>query len=97
MGFYTDFWKNYVNFSGKTGVKDFWLTVLVNFIISTVIGVIIPAVAGIFGLAILIPCIAMCVRRLRDAGLNVLLILVALIPVLGWLALIVMCALPSKH
>ena len=88
MGFYADFWKNFVNFSGKTGVKDFWLTVLVNFIISSVLGVIFPAIAGLFGLVCLIPCIAMCIRRLRDGGFNPLLILLVLIPVLGWLALL---------
>ena len=34
MGFYADFWKNFVNFSGKTGLKDYWLTFLVNIVVS---------------------------------------------------------------
>ena len=96
MGFYTDFWKKYVDFAGKEGRKNFWLTVLVNFIISAVLGAVLPAVSGIFGLAILIPSLAMGVRRLRDGGFTPWLILLALIPFLGWLALLVLYCMPSK-
>ena len=42
MGFYADFWKNFVNFSGKTGLKDYWLTFLVNIVISAILGKINP-------------------------------------------------------
>ena len=96
MGFYTDFWKKYVDFAGKEGRKNFWLTVLVNFIISAILGAVLPAVSGIFGLAILIPSLAMGVRRLRDGGFTPWLILLALVPFLGWLALLVLYCMPSK-
>ncbi|MBR4416744.1 MAG: DUF805 domain-containing protein [Victivallales bacterium] len=96
MGFYADFWKKYVDFAGKEGRKNFWLTVLVNFIISAILGAVLPAVSGIFGLAILIPSLAMGVRRLRDGGFTPWLILLALIPFLGWLALLVLYCMPSK-
>ena len=96
MGFYADFWKKYVDFAGKEERKKFWLTVLVNFIIGAVIGAVLPAVSGIFGLAILIPSLAMGVRRLRDGGFTPWLILLALIPFLGWLALLVLYCMPSK-
>ena len=96
MGFYIDFWKKYVDFAGKETRMPFWLTVLVNFIISSVLSAVIPALAGLFGLASFIPSIAMGVRRLRDGGFNPLLILLILIPVLGWLALLVLCCMPSK-
>jgi len=96
MGFYADFWKKYVDFAGKEERKKFWLTVLVNFIISAILGAVLPAVSGIFGLAILIPSLAMGVRRLRDGGFTPWLILLALIPFLGWLALLVLYCMPSK-
>ena len=96
MGFYADFWKKYVDFASKEERKKFWLTVLVNFIISAVLGAVLPAVYGIFGLAILIPSLAMGVRRLRDGGFTPWLILLALIPFLGWLALLVLYCMPSK-
>ena len=93
MGFYADFWKNFVNFSGKTGLKDYWLTFLVNIVISAILGKINPNVAYIFFLAILIPFLAISARRLRDAGLHVLLVLtVIILPVL-----LILCVFPSKR
>ena len=93
MGFYVDFWKNFVNFSGKTGLKDYWLTFLVNIVISAILGKINPNIAYIFSLAILIPFLAISARRLRDAGLHVLLVLtVIILPVL-----LVLCVFPSKR
>ena len=85
-----------MDFAGKEGRKNFWLTVLVNFIISAILGAVLPAVSGIFGLAISIPSLAMGVRRLRDGGFTPWLILLALIPFLGWLALLVLYCMPSK-
>ena len=93
MGFYVDFWKNFVNFSGKTGLKDYWLTFLVNIVISAILGKINPNIAYIFSLAILIPFLAISARRLRDAGLHVLLVLTFIIlPIL-----LILCVFPSKR
>ncbi len=93
MGFYADFWKNFVNFSGKTGLKDYWLTFLVNIVISAILGKINPNIAYIFSLAILIPFLAISARRLRDAGLHVLLVLTFIIlPIL-----LILCVFPSKR
>ena len=93
MGFYADFWKNFVNFSGKTGLKDYWLTFLVNIVISAILGKINPNIAYIFSLAILIPFLAVSARRLRDAGLHVLLVLtVIILPIL-----LILCVFPSKR
>ena len=93
MGFYADFWKNFVNFSGKTGLKDYWLTFLVNFVINAILVKINLNIAYIFWLAILIPFLAISARRLRDAGLHVLLLLTFFIfPVL-----LILCVFPSKR
>ncbi len=93
MGFYIDFWKNFVNFSGKTGLKDYWLTFLVNFVIGAILLKISPNIYYIFSLAILVPFLAISARRLRDAGLHVLLVLtVIILPVL-----LILCVFPSKR
>ena len=93
MGFYVDFWKNFVNFSGKTGLKDYWLTFLVNIVISVILGKINPNIAYVFSLAILIPFLAISARRLRDAGLHVLLVLtIIILPIL-----LILCVFPSKR
>ena len=93
MAFYIDFWKNFVNFSGKTGLKDYWLTFLINFIIGIVIAKFVPNLSYIWGLAILIPFLAISARRLRDAGLHVLLVLTFIIPPV----LLILCIFPSKR
>ena len=93
MGFYTDFWKNFVNFSGKTGLKDYWLTFLVNIVISAILGKINPNIAYVWVMACIIPFLAMSARRLRDAGLHVLLVLtVIILPIL-----LILCVFPSKR
>ena len=93
MGFYADFWKNFVNFSGKTGLKDYWLTFLVNFVINAILIKVNPNIAYVFLLVTLIPFLAISARRLRDAGLHVLLLLTFFIlPVL-----LILCVFPSKR
>ena len=51
----------------------------------------------IFGLALLLPSLALMVRRLRDAGFHWALIFVAFIPMVGSIALLVLLAMPSKE
>ena len=51
----------------------------------------------IFGLAVLLPGLALTVRRLRDAGFHWALIFVAFIPMVGGIALMVLLAMPTKE
>ena len=54
------------------------------------------ALLGIFGLATLVPGLALTVRRLHDGGFPGLLVLVILFPGLGALAIAVLALMPSK-
>ena len=71
---YLAMWKNYVNFKDRTSVRGYWMAVLFNILAAFVLGIIagiIPALsflAGLYSLAILIPSLAIVVRRLRDTG-----------------------------
>ena len=49
-----------------------------------------------YGVAAILPGIAITVRRLRDAGYNWPYIFVAFIPLVGWIILIVLLCKPSK-
>ena len=51
----------------------------------------------IIGLALLLPGLALTVRRLRDAGFHWALIFVAFIPMVGGIALMVLLAMPTKE
>ena len=57
---------------------------------------LVAIIYAVFYLAILVPTIALSVRRLRDAGFHWAFIFIALVPIAGPIALIVMLAWPSK-
>ena len=57
---------------------------------------LVAIIYAVFYLAILVPTIALSVRRLRDAGFHWALIFVAFIPFVGGIALMVLLAMPSK-
>jgi len=67
--------ENYANFEGRARRKEYWMFFLVNIIISFVIGFVsglispkLVLVANIYSLAVLIPGIAVAIRRMHDIG-----------------------------
>ena len=88
----------YFCFEGRTGRKAFWSFVLVNFVINFVLN-LIPGVgkiiAGIFTLAVLCPSLGITARRLHDNGKTGWLQLITIIPVIGIIVLLVLCAKPG--
>ena len=72
MEYYIDAFRNYVNFQRRAARTQFWMFVLFNFIAGGVIGVIagiIPALSflgPVYNLAVLLPGLAICARRLHD-------------------------------
>jgi len=103
---YKKFWRNYTNFSGRSTVADYWWVVLCNAIIGFVIGFIgglagesatslVTVVVGIYELAIIIPALALCIRRLHDTNRSGWFILMGLIPFVGGIILIVFMCLKS--
>lgn len=90
---YLDAFRKFFEFKGKENRTAFWSFVIVNALVYLVLGALIPAAAGIYGLVALIPSIMLCIRRGRDAG-SAWLALTLLIPIL---ALVVLGLLPSKR
>ena len=88
----------YFCFEGRTGRKAFWSFVLVNFVINFVLN-LIPGVgkiiAAIFTLAVLCPSLGINARRLHDVGKSGWLQLITIIPVIGIIVLLVLCAKPG--
>lgn len=92
---YMDMWQNFANFTGRSGRGAYWRVVAVNLVIGLVFG-ILSQIAGVFGwiaslysLAALIPGIALSVRRLHDVGKGGLYLLFALIPLVGWVIVLI--------
>lgn len=80
--------EHYADFKGRARRKEYWMFVLFNLIIQIVLGVIgglikMPWIISIYGLAILVPAIAVGIRRLHDVGKSGWMLLAALVPVLG--------------
>lgn len=87
--------ENYANFSGRLSVPGFWWFALANFLIAVVLN-ILTAIASIFlivvliyALAVLIPGLAAAVRRLHDSNKSGWMILLGLIPFVGFIILLV--------
>lgn len=78
---------NPFNFEGRTNRKDFWMTVLVNIIVSAILS-IIPFVGWILSLILSVCSIALCIRRLNDIGKGWPYIFFAFIPCVGGFILI---------
>ena len=74
--------KKYAVFSGRARRKEYWMFFLFNLIVAFVIGFILGFIGGaigvgtalsdpaalIYGLAVLIPGIAVAIRRMHDTG-----------------------------
>ena len=94
--------KNYANFTGRARRKEFWFFTLVQFII-LIIAQIIDSVIGtefvlyaLIVLALLIPSLAVSVRRLHDLSKSGWWYLIALIPLIGAIILIIWFATETK-
>jgi len=103
MNYYLSVLKKYAVFSGRSRRAEYWYFVLFNFIISAVLGIISAVVddkSGILGslysLAVLIPGLAVSVRRLHDIGKSGWMVLIAFIPLIGAIWIIILTATDSN-
>ncbi len=85
----------YVGFQGRAVRSEYWFWVLFTVIVSVVlqalgavIGDIVAVVSGLFSLATLLPSLAVGARRLHDTDRSGWLLLLAFIPIVGWLILL---------
>lgn len=81
----------YVNFNGTASRSEFWWWVLFCFLASVVLGIVNNKVSAIFSLATFLPSIAVTARRLHDTDRSGWWQLIGLIPLVGWIVLIVFC------
>jgi uncharacterized membrane protein YhaH (DUF805 family) len=92
----------YAEFDGRARRKEYWMFFLVNLIISVLFGfatgfiggmlglpnTLVTMIALVYSLAVLLPGLAVGVRRLHDTGRSGWWLLIALIPILGALILL---------
>jgi uncharacterized membrane protein YhaH (DUF805 family) len=85
---------NYVNFSDRAGRSEYWFWVLFTVICTVVtyildFGIGLPVTHTLFGLATVLPGLAVAVRRLHDTDRSGWWIFLFLIPLIGAIVLIV--------
>ena len=84
----------YVTFSGRARRSEFWWFALFAGIVYIVAGIIDAAIGNqvlgyLVGLALLLPSLAVTVRRLHDTGRSGWWILIGLVPLIGAIVLLV--------
>ena len=98
--------KRYAEFNGRSRRKEYWMFTLYNIVITMVlyvagllllmrgsIAMVFFGLAIIYWLAVLVPGLAVCVRRLHDIDKSGWFILVSLIPAVGGIILLVLVCL----
>lgn len=101
MNYYLKVLKEYGNFSGRARRKEYWMFILFNMIFS-IAAIFLDYIIGyglfygIYALALLIPAIAVSVRRLHDIGKSGWMLLIVLIPLIGSIWLLILMATDSN-
>lgn len=105
MEWYLKVLKNYVGFQGRARRKEYWMFALFSVIVSFVLGFVgglinqsFGMILGyLYGLAVLLPSLAVAVRRLHDTGRSGWTILLGLIPLVGAIILLVFVCQDSQE
>lgn len=92
---YTGVLKKYMVFEGRAGLREFWMFVLASFLASLILSLVKP-LSTLYGLAVLMPSLAVGARRLHDTGRSGWWQLIGLIPIIGWIILIIFAVLPGE-
>lgn len=101
--------RKYAEFTGRATRAEFWWFALFSFLVSSALGALnVPtgqegmyvaigsSLAGVWSIAVLVPSLAVAVRRLRDAGRAWTDLFWILLPIAGLIVLIVYWCEPTK-
>lgn len=105
MGFFeaiSSVFSNYANFSGRARRSEYWFWALANVIVSSILSALaqksglFSILSGIWGLAIIIPSLAVQIRRLHDMGKSGWWMFISLVPLIGWIWLLILLCTDSQ-
>jgi uncharacterized membrane protein YhaH (DUF805 family) len=96
------FWEvvkfHYADFCGRASLKQFWYFVLILFVLFIILNIItVGVISSLLFWCIFLPSLAIAIatRRLHDANISGWFQLLWLIPVVGWIIMLVMLSLPA--
>ncbi|KAF7785795.1 hypothetical protein PRUB_a0178 [Pseudoalteromonas rubra] len=105
---YLSVFKNCFEFKGRARRKEYWVFVLFTILVSVVLGLIdialglyseeagLGLLSGLYALIVIIPSIALSIRRLHDTGRRGWWLLISFIPLIGPIVLIVFYVMDSQ-
>lgn len=101
MGYFIGAMEDWADFSGRADRTEYWMFILLYFVLSIVIAVVDSMITGgiitaLFYLITLIPFISITTRRLHDSGRTGWWQLIAFVPGIGVLILIFLLVLGSS-
>ena len=85
----------YADFTGRATRSEFWWFFLFQVIVLMAAGAISDILYGIVALGLLLPGLSVGARRLHDIGKTGWLLLLWIIPIIGWVVLLYWAVQPS--
>lgn len=95
MEWYLDVLRKYTDFAGRARRKEYWMFVLINTVILVALAVIEEFIGSggivgiLYSLVVLIPSLAVSVRRLHDTNRTGWWLLINFIPLIGFIVLLI--------
>ncbi len=95
--------RQYANFSGRARRSEFWFFYLFNTVVGLILNIlafVVPVLAilgGIYSLAVLVPGLAVSWRRMHDIGRSGAWNLICLVPLIGWILILIWYCTDSEY
>ncbi len=107
MNWYLEVLRKYAVFGGRARRKEYWMFLLFNILISIALGFVegmfglvtelgFGMISIVYSLLLLIPSLAVGVRRLHDTGRSGWWLLIVFVPIVGAIALLVFAVQDSE-
>ena len=104
MDEYLEVWKKYADFQGRASRREYWMFMGISLLIAIVFGIVDAMVFGetpilgiLYALAMLVPSLAVSVRRLHDTNRSGWWLLISVIPIIGAIVLFVFALQASQN
>lgn len=107
MNYYLNAIRKYCDCKGRASRKEYWMFVLINFLISLVFALLdavvqhttsikLNVLSLLYGIAILCPALGLSIRRLHDVGRSGRWLLLIFVPFVGSIVLLVFSLMDSQ-
>jgi uncharacterized membrane protein YhaH (DUF805 family) len=88
--------QKYADFNGRASRPEYWWFALFCFLVSCALNFITPAISMLFSLATMLPSLAVGARRLHETNRSGWWQLLWLVPIVGWIVIIIFLAQPGQ-